>query len=209
MILYLHGFRSSPMSFKSRLMAQTLREQGREQEWACPELPASPRQAIAVATAAAGQLRRGAGTAAAGRRPRELTIIGSSLGGYYATWLAERMDCQAVLLNPVVHAARDLATQVGAHRTYHDDQPFFFDAAYLDELRALEVPRISRPERYYLIAATGDEVLDWREMRDHYTGARQRIIEGSDHGLGDFAAWLPDVLAFADAAPELDQSRPG
>jgi len=193
MILYLHGFRSSPDSFKARLMAQALAERGQasERDWQCPQLPASPKAALDLAMDLA---QRQLATAAS---PRELTIIGSSLGGYYANWLAEQLNCKAVLLNPAVEAARDLATQVGQHRLYHSDAPFEFRAEYVDELAAARVPAITCPERYFLVAATGDEVLDWQEMRDHYAGCRQRIVEGSDHGLSDFAQWLPEVLNFA------------
>jgi len=197
MILYLHGFRSSPDSFKARLMAQALAERGLagERDWQCPQLPASPRQALDLAMGLArGQLAQAAS-------PRALTVIGSSLGGYYATWLAEQLDCKAVLLNPAVEAARDLATQVGTHRMYHSDAPFEFRAEYVDELAAARVAAVTRPERYFLVAATGDEVLDWREMRDRYAGCRQRIVQGSDHGLSDFARWLPEILEFALEAP--------
>ena len=197
MILYLHGFRSSPDSFKARLMADTLAARGLagERDWQCPPLPASPRQALDLAMGLARRQLSGAAS------PRALTIIGSSLGGYYATWLAEQLDCKAVLLNPAVEAARDLATQVGQHRMYHSDAPFEFRAEYVDELAAARVPAVTRPERYFLVAATGDEVLDWREMRDRYAGCRQRIVQGSDHGLSDFAQWLPEVLEFAHEAP--------
>lgn len=193
MILYLHGFRSSPDSFKARLMAQAMAERGLadERHWQCPQLPASPKAALDLSMRLAQQQLTGA------RSPRELTIIGSSLGGHYATWLAEQLDCKAVLLNPAVQAPRDLATQVGQHRMYHSDAPFEFRAEYVDELAATHVSAVTRPERYFLIAATGDEVLDWREMRDRYTGCRQRIVQGSDHGLSDFARWLPEVLDFA------------
>lgn len=197
MILYLHGFRSSPASFKARLMAQTLAERGLagERAWQCPQLPASPRQALDLALdLARGQL-------AQADSPRRLTIIGSSLGGYYATWLAEQLDCKAVLLNPAVEAARDLATQVGQHRMYHSDAPFEFRAEYVDELAAARVAAVTKPERYFLVAATGDEVLDWREMQARYAGCRQRIVPGSDHGLSDFERWLPEVLDFAFEAP--------
>jgi predicted esterase YcpF (UPF0227 family) len=200
MILYLHGFRSSPASYKARLLAQAMQAQGRAHAWACPQLPASPRQAIELAEAQARMLLESA-QAQAGKRPAMLTIIGSSLGGYYATWLAERLACRAALLNPVVHAARDLATQVGQHRSYHDDQPFVFEPGHVAELETLAVAAITRPSRYYLLAETGDEVLDWREMRTHYAGAQQRIVQGGDHGISDFASWLPEVLAFADAPP--------
>jgi len=197
MILYLHGFRSSPESFKARLMAQALAARGLagERDWQCPQLPASPRQALDLALSLArGQLARA-------DSPRRLTIIGSSLGGYYATWLAEQLDCKAVLLNPAVEAARDLATQVGQHRMYHSDAPFEFRAEYVDELAAARVAAVTQPDRYFLVAATGDEVLDWREMQARYAGCRQRIVPGSDHGLSDFERWLPEVLDFACAAP--------
>jgi len=193
MILYLHGFRSSPQSFKARLLAETLHARGcdSDREWQCPQLPASPKAALALAMSLA---KTQLSTAAS---PRELTIIGSSLGGYYALWLAEQLDCKAVLLNPAVEAAENLANQVGSHHLYHSDTPFEFRAEYIDELKAAYVPAITSPERYFLVAATGDEVLDWRQMRDRFAGCQQRIIPGSDHGISDFADWLPEVLDFA------------
>lgn len=211
MMLYLHGFRSSPDSFKARLMARAMAERGLAADWHCPQLPASPAAALNLALEwardrlgidTAGEHRDGVmpgGSDAAAR----LTIVGSSLGGFYATWLAERLGCRAVLLNPVVHAARDLATQVGSHRTFHGDEPFEFLPRYVDELVRAEadIPCLTRPERYFLLAATGDEVLDWREMRDRFAGSRQRIIEGGDHGMSDFADWLPEVLEFALDGP--------
>lgn len=194
-ILYLHGFRSSPDSFKSRLMAQALQARGLAQAWASPQLPASPAQAAELIDSLAHQLLGAEGHA------RDLTVIGSSLGGYYATWAAERLGCKAVLLNPAVHAARDLVTQVGEHRMYHSDAPFVFLPEYVNELKALDVAVLTRPERYFLVAATGDEVLDWREMRDRFQDCRQRIIQGSDHGLSDFAEHIDEVLDFALANP--------
>jgi predicted esterase YcpF (UPF0227 family) len=203
MILYLHGFRSSPSSFKARLLAQAMTDLGLAQSWQCPQLPASPRaSAELAATIAGGQLRQL--EALHGEDAAQyLTIIGSSLGGYYANWLAERLNCRAILLNPAVNAPRDLASQVGSQTNYHSDTPFVFLPEYVDELKALRVSEITRPERYFLLAAGGDEVLDWREMRDHYAACRQRIITGSDHGLSDFETWLPEVLDFALAPPSI------
>jgi predicted esterase YcpF (UPF0227 family) len=191
MILSLHGFRSSPDSFKARMMAGAMAERGLHEAWACPQLPASPREAIDLAM---GMARDRLASAAS---PRELTVIGSSLGGFYATWIAEQLGCKAVLLNPAVNAARDLATQVGENHMYHSGAPFVFLPEYVAELAAIHAPRITQPDRYFLVAATGDEVLDWREMRDRYAGCRQRIVQGSDHGLSDFADWMPEVLEFA------------
>jgi len=190
MILYLHGFRSSPLSFKARMLEQRMAALGRASEYRCPQLPASPRGAIVLAERIAGEAA-----------PATLTLIGSSLGGYYATYLAERLGCRAVLLNPAITPQRDLEKYVGVMKAYHSDEPFEFKRAYIDELKALEVVEVTRPERYLLIAATGDEVLDWKEMVAHYPASRQIVIEGSDHGISDFATYQDEVLAFCGIDP--------
>lgn len=188
MILYLHGFRSSPRSFKAQLLGQHMKELGRGDEYMCPQLPASPREAIALAQALLADVPAD-----------EVALIGSSLGGYYATWLAEQAGCRAVLLNPAVKPPRDLEKYVGVTTAYHSDERFEFKREYIAELEALAVERITRPERYFLMAATGDELLDWREMTAHYPGARQHVIEGSDHGIAEFAQYVDEVLAFCGA----------
>ncbi len=192
MILYLHGFRSSPESAKAQLLARDVESRGLTDQWLCPQLPASPAQAMQLAHRLIEQACPHPTQAAT-----QLTIIGSSLGGFYATCLAEHWQCRAVVLNPVVHAARDLATQVGSHHHYHSAEPFEFLASHVDELAAMAVPRPRDPQRYYLLACTGDEVLDWREMADWYQGSHGRIIQGGDHGISDFARWLPEVMGFA------------
>lgn len=185
MILYLHGFRSSPLSMKSRLLAAQMQALGRSEEWSCPQLPASPKLAIELALSLVKDVS-----------PAQLTIIGSSLGGYYATWLAEQLGCRAVLINPAVVPLLDLEQHVGVTTAFHSDEPFEFRRDYIDELRAYAVPAITQPERYFLLAATGDEVLDYRDMVAHYAGARQTIIDGSDHGISEFADYLAPVLQF-------------
>lgn len=185
MILYLHGFRSSPQSMKARVMADRMAALGLAEQLVSPQLPASPELAMALALSLVD-----------GVPAHELAIVGSSLGGYYATWLAERFGCRAVLLNPAVVPLKDLDQHVGVTTQYHSDEPFEFKREYIDELRALAVDRITRPERYFLIAATGDEVLDYRDMVQHYAGARQHVIEGSDHGIAEFPEYVDAVLAF-------------
>lgn len=195
MILYLHGFRSSPQSFKARLLAERMQQLGRGDAYRCPQLPASPAAAVRLAQDCIEQCD-----------PAELTLIGSSLGGYYATWLAERAGCRAVLLNPAVKPPRDLEKYIGVSTQYHSDAPFEFKREYIAELEALQVKRITRPERYFLIAATGDEVLDWQEMVAHYPQAKQVVIDGSDHGIGEFSDYADAVLAFCGIA--VDASTP-
>ena len=186
MILYLHGFRSSPRSIKARQLAARLEQRGLAADYRCPQLPTSPREASRMIADIAMQ-----------RSAQRLAVIGSSLGGYYATWIAERVDCCVVLLNPAVHPERDLAHHLGAQTIYHSDETVEIRPEFLDELKDLHVGTITRPERYLLVAATGDEVLDWREMVGRYSNARHLVIEGSDHGLSDFETIIDDVIDFA------------
>ena len=184
-ILYLHGFRSSPQSTKARLMAAHFTNT--EHRFVCPQLPASPAGAIELAR----ELIEDRGDAA-----KDWALIGSSLGGFYATFLAEAYGCRAALLNPAVRPADDLASHVGELTSYHSGEPFAWRAEYLYELAELQIEKITHPERYFLLAATGDEVLGWRQMRDHYSGAHQHIIEGSDHAISEFSDYIEQVVAF-------------
>ena len=189
MILYLHGFRSSPKSFKARVVQKALEDAGRAHELICPQLPASPKAAMELALLLAVR-----------HAPDNLAIVGSSLGGFYATWLAERLGVPAVLLNPAVDPLKDLEKHVGVTTAWHSDAPFEFRREYIDELAALRIEKITRPERYFLIAATGDEVLDYRDMVAHYAGAKQHVIPGSDHAISEFPQYVDDVLAFCTNA---------
>ncbi len=160
--------------------------------WWCPQLPPSPREAIAIA-------EKGTAGWPADRSDerKPWAVLGSSLGGFYATVLAERWGCRAVVMNPAVDPARDLVQYVGEQHAFHDPtQRFRFHARYIDELREMTPGPIKRPERYFALIAKGDELLDWREMSARYAGAAGRLLEGSDHGLSDFAEHLPAILGF-------------
>ena len=183
-LIYLHGFRSSPQSFKAQLLRRAMAQAGRAQDFVCPALPASPAAAMALIME---QIVPG---------ERDV-VVGSSLGGYYARHLAEQCGARSVLLNPSVRPAESLARHLGRGTLFHSDEPFEFIATHLEELRSFEVKRVSRPERCLLIAATGDELLDWREMVAAWAGAQTVVIEGSDHALSDFEQHMDRVLAFA------------
>ncbi|WP_051378210.1 YqiA/YcfP family alpha/beta fold hydrolase [Derxia gummosa] len=198
-IVYLHGFRSSPASFKSCRMASALDALELGDRFHAPTLPPSPSLALRLAIAVCQVALDGADPAT------ELVIVGSSLGGLYATAAAERLGCRAVLINPAVDVGRDLSPLVGTHTLFHDpSQSFDFLPSYVDELRAIAPATITRPERYFLIAATGDEVLDWRDADRLYAGARKTIVQGGDHGLSDFDRHLPAILDFCG----IDAGRP-
>ncbi len=189
-LLYLHGFRSSPRSTKAQLVQERVAQRHPGVTLWCPQLPPSPREAMAMVV-----------QCIAGWPHERMAVIGSSLGGFYAGWVAEQTGCRAAVLNPAVFPARDLAKYIGEHASWHDPQEtFYFRAEYVDELRALATSAISRPERYYALIAKGDEVLDWREMSAHYRGAQGRLLEGSNHAIPEFADHLDEVLAFLDLA---------
>jgi predicted esterase YcpF (UPF0227 family) len=184
-LLYLHGFRSSPQSFKARWMADWVAAHRPDLVWACPQLPPSPAAALDELRAlTAGWPAAGAG------------VIGSSLGGFYATILAESLGWRAVLVNPAVDPARDLAAHIGRQTMYHSaGESFDFRAEYVDELAAMTPPApLTRPLDILAIIAKGDEVLDWREMTARYAQGPLKLIAGGDHGLSDFEAHVPDLV---------------
>jgi len=189
-LLYLHGFRSSPQSFKAQRLARAVAALARPPHWWCPQLPPSPAQAIA-------RVRQGIADWPLSR----MAVLGSSLGGFYAHVLARQIGCPVVLLNPAVRPARDLAGYIGEHPAWHDPaQRIHFDAAFIDELRDLEATPARQSPPMLAVIAKGDEVLDWREMLEAYGSDRVRLIEGGDHALSDFETDLPEILAFLGLA---------
>jgi len=187
-ILYLHGFRSSPQSHKATQLHEHLAARGLAHLYRCPQLPPSPREAIAVAQremAAAGS---------------PVTLVGSSLGGYYATWLAEAHGCRAVLVNPAVVPHLEAAPLLGMQTNLYTGERFEFMRAHVAELAAIEVTRITRPERYWLMVETGDEVLDYRLAVAKFAGARQTVIEGGEHGFAHWPEVLDELVRFGVAA---------
>jgi uncharacterized protein len=167
-------------------MAQHMAAQHPTVHWWCPQLPPSPRAAMEMLINGIQHW------------PREtMAVMGSSLGGFYATAVAERTGCKAVLLNPAVNPARDLAKYIGEQTSWHDpDEHFFFQAEYVQELRDLQCGALSNPQRYLAVIAKGDEVLDWHEMHARYADGAVRLLEGGDHALSDFEDHLPAIMAF-------------
>lgn len=190
MILYLHGFTSGPQSLKARLLGE--RAAARGVEFACPQLPHSPKTAIALAESIIAR-KVGAGDPPA--------LVGSSLGGYYATYLAEKHGLRAVLVNPAVVAHIALKKFVGPQQHVYTGERFDFTSDHIAELRALEVPRLSRPENFWLLVETGDEVLDYRQAVARYVGARQTVLSGGDHSFTRWADCLDPILEFVDERP--------
>ncbi|MBD9391615.1 YqiA/YcfP family alpha/beta fold hydrolase [Acidovorax sp. ACV01] len=189
-LLYLHGFRSSPQSAKARQMAAHVARRHPGVTFWCPQLPPSPKAAMDL-VAQGIALWPGAAMA----------VIGSSLGGFYASWVARHKGCPSVMLNPAVHPARDLARYIGEQTAWHDPaERFYFQPEYIDELRALDTTGQPPAAPEMAIIAKGDEVLDWREMVARYPQARLVVQEGGEHALANFSDYLPQVTEFLDLA---------
>ena len=185
MIIYLHGFNSSPQSSKASYLQQYFRERGLAGRYVCPGLPPRGDQAIAVVEA---EMARHSGG--------HFTFVGSSLGGYYATWLAEKHNARAVLINPAITPHLGLRAYLGTQKNFHTGEQYELTEAHLGEWEKLYVPAIT-PSRYFLLAETADEVLDYGEAVARYAGARQVVVEGGDHSLQSFPEHVPLILQFA------------
>ncbi|TDM09630.1 MAG: esterase [Ideonella sp. MAG2] len=187
-LLYLHGFRSSPRSAKAQIVAKWLARHRPELQLWLPQLPPSPAEAMQMIHS--------------GLAPwpsASMAVMGSSLGGFYATVLAEARGCRAVVLNPAIHPERDLARHIGHHSHWHDPASGFdFLPRHVEELTDMQISRLAEPQRYAAVIAKGDELLDWREMAARYQGAQMRLLEGSDHALSDFEDHLSFVMHFLE-----------
>jgi predicted esterase YcpF (UPF0227 family) len=186
-IVYLHGFRSSPASIKATQLREYVAALASPPRLHVPALHHRPQQAIGDVV---DWVERNAGRGA-------LAFVGSSHGGFYATHLAQRFDARAVMINPAVRPYDDLRQWLGPQTNLYTGATFEVTPAHLAELRALAVARITRPERYFLLAETGDEVLDYRAAVAFYGGAYQYVRGGGDHSFTDFVAQIPAILRFA------------
>lgn len=185
MLIYIHGFNSSSQSGKARELAAWMAARGLADAYLCPDLPDRPAEAIRLLE----------GLIAASATPPKL--LGSSLGGFYAAWLAERHGLKAVHINPCIACDEKLVDHVGqTQKNWHDGSEYLFSAEHLAELRALRLPLLAHPERHLLLVETGDSVLDYREAVAYFNGSRQVVLDGGDHGFTRFADFIPLILEF-------------
>ncbi|HEX7607429.1 MAG TPA: YqiA/YcfP family alpha/beta fold hydrolase [Usitatibacter sp.] len=185
-IVYLHGFVSSPQSKKAVMLGDYLKNIVSGIDYRVPALADRPARAVEQAR-----------EACAGVGAEDLTIVGSSLGGFYATVLAERRGCRAALLNPAVRPHLHFDRHLGPQRNLYTGEEFVLGREHIDELEDLAPREISRPGRYWLFVETGDVVLDYREAVAFYRGALQTVVRGGDHTLASFPEHVPELVEWA------------
>ncbi|MBV9189310.1 MAG: esterase [Betaproteobacteria bacterium] len=183
MIVYLHGFNSSPQSHKAQFLKRYMEERGLGRDYSCPALPVSAHAALALIEATVE-----------GRGP--VCYLGSSLGGFYATYMVEKRGGKAVLINPAIDPHVGLRAYLGPQKNLYTGEPYKLTEEHLEEWRAAYVPKLT-PSRYLLLVETGDEVLDYRRAVERYAGAEQVVVQGGDHSLQSFPQQLSRIFAFA------------
>ena len=190
MIIYLHGFRSAPASNKAQALAARMAELELADQFWCGQLSYEPAQAIAQVEAVIDS---------AATKP---TLIGSSLGGFYATWLAERHDLRAVLVNPAVFEdGFDAGPFIGEHENLYTGERFNFGLEHVAQIEALRLDRLEKPARFWLLAEEDDEVLDTRIAVARFQGAKQTVLAGGDHSFTRWDDYIDPVIRFAGLMP--------
>ena len=188
--MYLHGFISSPASRKALMLGDYVRGCVSGLDYRVPALQDRPLRAMAQVYEACEGIAAG-----------DLTLVGSSLGGFYATVAAERLGCRAALLNPAVHPHLHFPRYLGPQVNLYTGEAFDLTWDHVNELHALDLAAITDPWRYWLFVETGDEVLDYREAVAFYKDALQDVVRGGDHSLTTFPERIPEIVDWALASP--------
>ena len=196
-LVYLHGFNSSPQTVKGRKLAAAAAALDEPPRVHVPALHHRPALAMRDVRAWVGT---NVGDHAA---PTSLTFVGSSLGGFYATWLAEHYGTRAIVINPSVRPAASLAAHLGPQRNLHTGDAWELTPEHFAELEALTVSSLTRRDRYFLLMRSGDELIDWREAVARYASAWQFVLGGGNHGWEDIDDEIPSMLRFAGVARTL------
>jgi uncharacterized protein len=185
-LVYLHGFVSSPQSKKAVMLGDYLANCVTGVDYRVPQLHHRPSLAM-------GQVE----DACRGIAVDDLTLVGSSLGGFYATVAAERLGCRAALLNPAVRPHAHFERYLGPQRNLYTAEEFVLGPGHIADLKAMQPGRITRPERYWLFVETGDVVCDYREAVDFYRNALHTVVRGGDHTLASFPEHVPELVEWA------------
>ena len=184
-IIYLHGFLSSPKSVKAQATLEYVNETYPDIEMLVPELPNYPAPAKALIESLVEEFQG-----------RELRFIGSSLGGYLSSYLVENFGGKAVLINPAVRPFELLADYLGEQTNPYTNQVFHLEASHMDDLREMNTPQLSNPAAFKVLLQTGDEVLDYHQAVLKYEGADVVVEEGGDHSFIGYERHLPSILDF-------------
>ena len=185
-LLYLHGFNSSPESHKSQLLVAYMTAHGCIDALVSPQIPEVPGEAGKFLRQMVDETLI----------DQDLSVAGSSLGGYYATWLAETYNLPAVLINPSVKPYETLEACLGENKFYFSDKTWTFDESHIQQLRELDMPVIQHPENFLVLLQTGDETLDYRQAAEKFSHSQCIIEQGGEHAFAGFENHIQRLLNF-------------
>lgn len=185
-LIYIHGFNSSPESFKAKKLGEWLVEHKCAIEYRVPKLSPYPQEAIQQLQMLLDHYQN-----------HDYTyLVGSSLGGYFASYLAERYACKAVLINPSVTPSCSLKNWLGENTNFHTGETYLLEEKHADELLALNVKAFTYPQKIWVLLQTGDETLDFKAASAKYFNSPCAIEYGGDHSFQQFEQWIPRIINF-------------
>ncbi len=194
-ILYIHGFNSSPQSLKAEQTKAYLAINYPEVTFHCPQLATSPQAVIRQLDSIIQQVADNS----------TWSFIGSSLGGYFASYLAEKYQRLAVLINPAIKPFELLADYIGQQENPYTGIVYHVTKAHIAELKAIEpsVPKFDSKQKNntLIMVQTGDEVLDYQQAVEKYQHCRLIVEQGGDHSFINFDKKLPTIADFLQLKP--------
>ncbi|TOG30089.1 esterase YqiA [Vibrio parahaemolyticus] len=188
LLLYIHGFNSSPLSMKANLMREYCAQHRPDIKVIVPQLPCFPEQAAQLLLGIVEQYKD----------DYNIGLVGSSLGGYMSTWLNAKYGFKAVVVNPAVKPYELLVDYLGEQTNPYTHETYTLEACHIDELKALDVQSIASPNSFWLLQQTEDEVLDYRQAVDKFAKAKQTVEQGGDHSLVGFERYPAKIIEFLE-----------
>lgn len=192
LFLYIHGFNSSPASFKAQCFEKFLNENYPDEQFIAPELSDLPARAMATLEKFIKQYSEYSSVA----------LIGSSLGGFYATYLAQKFDLRAVLVNPAVNPQVLLVDYLGKNKNFYTGEEYEFTREHISQLDEISIRGMSSPNNLMVLLQTGDEVLDYQLAEKKYAESQLIIEQGGDHSFQNFARHCEGIYQFLLGARE-------
>lgn len=186
LLLYIHGFNSSPLSHKANVMKAYCEAQRPDIKVVIPRLPCFPQSASALLLDIVNQYKD----------DYRIGLVGSSLGGYMSMWLNAQFGFKAVVVNPAVKPYELLVDFLGEQENPYTNEKYLLEEVHIDELKALDTPLVLSPSDFWLLQQVEDEVLDYRQAVTHFSGARQTVEEGGDHSFVDFERYPAQIIEF-------------
>lgn len=186
LLLYIHGFNSSPMSYKAQVMLNYCRQYRPDIKVLVPQIPCYPEQAAKSLQSLVSELNQ----------QYHIGLVGSSLGGYLSTWLNHQYGLKAVLINPAVKPYQLLQDYLGPQVNPYTHEKYSLETQHIEQLRALDIAQLTNPEDFWLLQQQGDEVLDYRQAVEKYQNCKQTVELGGDHSFVGFERFSADILTF-------------